>query len=148
MIFTQASIDDAEEISENNIAMAYESEKVVLKRSTALSAVRHLINDSSKGFYFLVKKNNRIIGQLMITFEWSDWRNATIWWIQSVYVKPDFRKQGVFHVLYQELKRIAKEHDISLLRLYVHDQNNNAISAYESLNMKKKSYLIYEAAID
>jgi ribosomal protein S18 acetylase RimI-like enzyme len=148
MIFIQASIDDAEEISENNIAMAYESEKVVLSRPIALSAVQNLINDSSKGFYLLAKDNNKIIGQLMITFEWSDWRNSTIWWIQSVYVSPDFRKQGVFHALYQELKRIAKENEISILRLYVHNQNKNAILAYDSLNMEKKSYIIYEATID
>ena len=147
MTIIKATLIDAEEIARNNIEMARESEQIVLSKSVAITAVKNLINDSEKGFYLLIKRNNKIIGQLMITFEWSDWRNNTIWWIQSVYVDPAYRKQGVFRSLYKHIQDLAKKNDVKVLRLYVHEQNKKAIKVYESLGMEKKSYVIYESMI-
>ena len=147
MNIIKATLTDAEEIARNNIEMARESEQIVLSKSVAITAVKNLINDSEKGFYLLIKRNNKIIGQLMITFEWSDWRNNTIWWIQSVYVDPAYRKQGVFRSLYKYIQDLANKNDVKVLRLYVHEQNKKAIKVYESLGMEKKSYVIYESMI-
>ena len=144
MIICEGTHKDAAEISENNIKMAKETENINLTSHVALQAVRALISDPSKGFYLIVKKNNEIIGQLMITYEWSDWRNNTIWWIQSVFVKPLYRKHGIFVGLYNQIKKMAKEQDIELLRLYVHNQNDPAISVYKSIGMKQKAYTIFE----
>ena len=144
MKISQATMDDAEEISTNNIRMAKETEELILDPVVSLDAVKNLINNPSKGFYLLAKKEGKIVGQLMITFEWSDWRNTTIWWIQSVYVLPAYRKQKVFFSLYQKSKQIAKKQDIKMFRLYVYNQNKKAISTYESIGMKKKSYIIFE----
>ena len=120
---------------------------MILDSTVSLNAVKNLINNPSKGFYLLSKKDGEIIGQLMITFELSDWRNTTIWWIQSVYVLPSYRKQKVFFSLYKESKQLAKQQGIKLFRLYVHNQNKKAISTYESIGMKKKSYIIFEEEI-
>jgi GNAT superfamily N-acetyltransferase len=144
MLICIATQEDAKEISKNNIKMAKETEKITITSHISLQAVINLINNPSKGFYLIAKKNKEIIGQLMITYEWSDWRNNTIWWIQSVFVKPLFRKKGVFFDLYNYIKKMAKDQDIELLRLYVHNENYTAISVYESLGMKKKSYTIFE----
>jgi len=144
MKISQATMDDTEEISINNINMAKETEERILDPVVSLDAVKNLINNPSKGFYLLAKKEEKIIGQLMITFEWSDWRNTTIWWIQSVYVLPSYRKQKVFFSLYQKSKQIAKKQNIKMFRLYVYNQNKKAISTYESIGMKKKSYIIFE----
>ena len=144
MKISQATMDNADEISINNINMAKETEDVILNSSVSLDAVKNLINNPSKGFYLIAKKEGKIIGQLMITFEWSDWRNTTIWWIQSVYVLPSYRKQKVFFSLYKESKKLAKQQGIKMFRLYVHNQNKKAISTYESIGMKKRSYIIFE----
>ena len=143
-----ATQDDSEAICENNIQMAYESERITLSKQTALAAVQSLLNDREKGFYLVAEQKNEIIGQLMITFEWSDWRNSTIWWIQSVYVKPLHRKKGVFNTLYQEVKKRAKKNNINVLRLYVHEDNTPAINVYKTIGMKKKAYIIFETTLD
>jgi len=135
---------DAESICENNIQMAHESEGVSLSKHVVLAAVNTIVNDDTKGFYLVVEEDDKIIGQLMITFEWSDWRNTTIWWIQSVYVVPEYRKKGVFTLLYDEVKRHAKIHNVSILRLYVHSKNTSAIQVYHMKGMTKTPYLIFE----
>ena len=147
MEISKAILDEAKEISLNNIQMAKETEEVIIDSAVSLDAVKNLINDPTKGFYLLAKKEGEIIGQLMITFEWSDWRNTTIWWIQSVYVLPFYRKQKVFFSLYKKSKQIAKQQGIKMFRLYVHNENKKAISTYESIGMKKKSYIIFEEEI-
>jgi ribosomal protein S18 acetylase RimI-like enzyme len=142
-----AKIKDAETISEHNIEMAKETEDIYLSYTVALNGVKNLINDKNKGFYLLAKKKGEIIGQLMITYEWSDWRNKMIWWIQSVYIKPIYRKQGVFDALYNHVKKLANNHGVNMLRLYVHSHNQLAISIYNSIGMKKTSYQLFEAEI-
>lgn len=144
MYIRKAILSDLSILVENNIKLAKESESIVLNRSTVESSVKHLLQDPEKGFYLIAEEQNEIIGQLMITFEWSDWRDTTIWWIQSVYIKKTKRKQGVFKQLLKELKKLAVSENISLFRLYVHESNTNAIAVYERLGMKEKSYKIFE----
>jgi len=110
--------------------------------------IKELINDETKGFYLIVEDEGKVIGQLMITFEWSDWRNATMWWIQSVYIVPAFRKKGVFTLLYEEVKRRALVHNVSILRLYVHSENTSAIQVYLMKGMTKTSYLVFEEKLE
>lgn len=148
MYIRVATSKDAEVICENNIKMAYESEHIHLSKQVVLNAVETLLCDTTKGFYLVAEQENEIIGQLMITFEWSDWRNSTIWWIQSVYVTPHHRKKGVFNSLLNEVKNQAEKKNVKLLRLYVHDRNISAINVYEKIGLKKKSYVIFETTID
>ncbi|MDG6229839.1 MAG: GNAT family N-acetyltransferase [Candidatus Thermoplasmatota archaeon] len=139
---------DMESICMNNIQMALETESVTLSQEVVSAAVKELINDETKGFYLLVEDEGKVIGQLMITFEWSDWRNATMWWIQSVYIVPAFRKKGVFTLLYEEVKRRAMVHNVSILRLYVHSENTSAIQVYHMKGMTKTSYLVFEEKLE
>lgn len=139
---------DMEIICKNNIQMAHESEGISLLKHVVLSAVKTLVNDDTKGFYLVAEDEDTIIGQLMITFEWSDWRNTTIWWIQSVYVVPRYRKKGVFTLLYDEVKRRAKKCNISIIRLYVHSENTSAIQVYHMKGMTKTSYLVFEEKLE
>jgi len=135
-------------ISEHNISMAKETENIDLTPDIALQAVKNLLNDPSKGFYVLARINDTIIGQLMITYEWSDWRNSTIWWIQSVYVKPSYRKKGVFQSLFSYVKELAKKHQVTMIRLYVHHENTSAIEVYNKLKMRRTDYLMFETTVE
>ena len=144
MDITIATVQDAQTISQNNIKMAKETEHIDLKPNISYDAVINLITDSTKGFYLVAKKDGDIIGQLMITYEWSDWRNTMIWWIQSVYISKSHRKQGVYTSLFSSVRTLAKKNGISLIRLYVHNKNNPAIKTYQKLGMKQTSYIMYE----
>ena len=148
MEITIATKKDAKVICEHNISMAKETENINLSPKIALKAVEQLINDSSKGFYVLARIDDEIIGQLMITYEWSDWRNNTIWWIQSVYVKPSYRKKGVFESLYSYVKDLAKKQQVTLIRLYVHHENTSAIEVYKKLEMRTANYLMFETTVE
>lgn len=148
MLIRVANLKDAEVICENIIKMADESEHVHLVKPVVLKAVKTLLCDSKKGFYLVAEHNNEIIGQLMITFEWSDWRNTTIWWIQSAYVTPSHRQGRVFTALLNEVKHQAETQKVKLLRLYVHTSNKPAIIVYEKIGMKRTSYVIFETSIE
>ena len=91
----------------------------------------------------IAEENDKVVGQTMITFEWSDWRNANIWWIQSVYVDISWRKKGVFKKLFKEIKKMAQKQNVHAFRLYVHDENTEAMKAYEQIGMAKEPYRIY-----
>jgi GNAT superfamily N-acetyltransferase len=107
--------------------------------------VEALLSDPSKGIYFLAESEGVILGQLMITYEWSDWRNGNFWWIQSVYVKKESRARGVFKTLFDHVHRIARaDKSVCGLRLYVEKRNEGAARAYEQLGMKKAHYEMYE----
>ena len=144
MNITIATEQDARTISENNIKMAKETEHVTLDSHIAYDAAVNLITDPTKGFYLVAKQYGNIIGQLMITYEWSDWRNTMIWWIQSVYILKSHRKQGIYTKLYSQVRTLAKKKDISLIRLYVHNKNHLAMKTYQALGMKQTSYIMYE----
>jgi ribosomal protein S18 acetylase RimI-like enzyme len=130
-----------------NMAMALETENKVLEEEKIHAGVSALIADPSRGFYLLALSGEEVIGQLMITCEWSDWRNSNIWWIQSVYVRPECRRQGVYSLLYAEVCRLAREKGITTLRLYVEKQNIAAKETYAKLGMEESIYDMYEAIL-
>ena len=136
---------DAATIVEFNAAMALESEDVVLDMDVLTAGVQAALADSGRAFYLLADVEGNPAGQLMVTYEWSDWRNGWIWWVQSVYVKPEFRRQGVYRGLYRRLEGMAaKQGDVRGIRLYVMRENTGAKRTYESLGMHHSEYDLYE----
>lgn len=140
-----ANVNDASIIADFNYSIAAETEHRELDRKRLLRGVKALLIDTSKGFYILAEVGGRVAGQLMITYEWSDWRCATFWWIQSVYVPKEFRGAGVFTQLYRHIeKRARKSKSVCGLRLYVERNNSRAQQTYERLGMNKADYNMYE----
>lgn len=140
-----AVAEDLAVITEFNIHVASESEGLALDPKTAIAGAEALLGDRSKGFYLVAEIEGKIAGQLMITYEWSDWRNGNIWWIQSVYVKPEFRGGGVFQSLFQRVEKLARESGgVCSLRLYVEKHNERALRAYAKLGMTETAYKILE----
>ena len=136
---------DAELIVAHNIAMARETENRLLDPETVRAGVRNALSDSNRGVYYLAERDGNVVGQLMITREWSDWRNAWLWWIQSVFVIPTARKLGVYRALHEHVSGVARRRpDACGLRLYVDQNNKTAQHAYERLAMHPSHYIIYE----
>jgi len=136
---------DVQSIADNNIQIAKESENRDLNPSTAREGVFSVLRNESHGFYLLAEKNSRIIGQMMITFEWSDWSNGLYWWIQSVFVEPGSRKQGVFRALYRHLSELAESTGgVCGLKLYAHQSNRKAMQTYLAVGMKQSPYVLFE----
>ena len=150
-IFRKAKHEDAEMISEFNIKMAAETEGKKLDEDLVLKGVKAVIEDPDKGFYVVADKGENepeIIGQMLVTFEWSDWRNKFFWWIQSVYVDQNYRHQRIFSNLHSKIMQIAKSNkDVCGLRLYVKTNNELAKKVYDALGMNKTSYEVYEEAL-
>ena len=145
MIIRQALSQDAAELAEFNINMARETEGIELKPEVIATGVRTLIKNPQMGFYLVVELDNGIQASLMVTTEWSDWRNGMFWWIQSVYVRPAYRRQGLYRELYERVKELA-EQDPSIcgFRLYVERENTVAQKAYQSLGMRETEYKLFE----
>ncbi|MFH0990635.1 MAG: GNAT family N-acetyltransferase [bacterium] len=136
---------DVVSITEGNARMAEETEHVQLDRERLTRGVRAILEDESKGLYFIAESEGKVVGQLMITYEWSDWRNGNFWWIQSVYVDPASRSKGIYSMLYKHIHTIARTRgDVSGIRLYVESSNTRAKSAYEKLGMHQARYDMYE----
>jgi ribosomal protein S18 acetylase RimI-like enzyme len=131
-----------------NEAMALETEGKALYTGTLRKGVEAVFEDPQKGFYLVAEDAGRVIGGLMVTFEWSDWRNGWFWWIQSVYVIPEFRGNRVYSQLYEFAKREAgSAGNVCGFRLYVEKENTHAQRVYEKLGMVKTYYLMYEEKI-
>ena len=142
----QAFQDDADIIAQFNRRMALETENITLEHDMVRKGVMNLIHHPHRGFYLVAEKHDRILGSLMVTREWSDWRNGDFWWIQSVYVKPEERRQGTYRSLYNRVLEIAQQHgDVCGIRLYVEQNNLIAQKTYESLGMKPSHYKVYQA---
>ena len=140
---------DADTLAEFNIAMAWETEQKKLSPDVVVSGVRTLLKNPRHGFYVVAEINQEVIGSLMVTFEWSDWRNASFWWIQSVYIKPAFRKRGTFRRLYEYVKEKAlQDANVCGLRLYVEQDNIAAQSTYEKIGMSQTPYKVYEESLE
>ncbi len=136
---------DRDAIAKNNRATALETEKMELNERTSLLGVSAVFDNPSRGFYLLAEAEEKIVGQLMITYEWSDWRNGLFWWIQSVYVDPEWREKGVFSALYTYLKEKAQnDPEVCGLRLYVFHRNDIAQNVYTELGMKRPGYNLFE----
>jgi GNAT superfamily N-acetyltransferase len=139
---------DAPALVEFNQAMALETEGKRLDSAILTGGVEAVFEDSKKGFYVVAEYENEIIGGLMVTFEWSDWRNAWFWWIQSVYILPDARGRGIYRSLYEFVKQKAEEAgNVCGFRLYVEKENARARKVYEKLGMDESHYLMYEEMI-
>ncbi len=141
----RANLADAPVIADFNIRLAEESERLRLDRACVAAGVAAVLSDASKGIYFVAETDGAVVGQLMITYEWSDWRNGNLWWIQSVYVTEEFRAQGVFKALFSHLENLARTGpDVAGLRLYMHTDNERARKTYERLGMKNSNYEVFE----
>jgi ribosomal protein S18 acetylase RimI-like enzyme len=140
-----ATANDAKNLIEFNQAMALETEGKELVTEKITNGVNAVFADDKKGFYVVAEsENGEIAGGLMITFEWSDWRSAWFWWIQSVYVLPNFRGQHVYSKLYDFVKTEAAKESVCGIRLYVEHDNINAQKVYKHHGMSESHYLMFE----
>ena len=139
-----ATINDLDIIVRNNILLAKETENLDLDESIVQKGVKKIITDKTKGSYFLYLIDDVIIGQTLITYEWSDWRNKDFWWVQSVYVNINNRNQKVFKNLFNYLVNLAKDLDSCGIKLYVDQNNLIAKNSYASLGLKLSHYELYE----
>ncbi len=141
----KADIKDAQIIADFNSAMAKETENKELDPDTILRGCKAILKDPHKGFYLVAEYKGEIVGQMMSTPEWSDWRNKYFYWIQSVYITPEFRRKGVFSGLYNYLKDFAhRKKNVVGVRLYVEKNNETAKETYEALGMFDPGYDMYE----
>ncbi|MDP2498459.1 MAG: GNAT family N-acetyltransferase [Candidatus Palauibacterales bacterium] len=140
----EAGIGDLETIVRFNREMARETEGRELDASTLRAGVNALLSDPARGRYYLAEEDGRVLGQLLVTTEWSDWRNGEIWWIQSVYVAPDHRRRGVYSALHRHVRERARSLGAVGLRLYVDRENREARRSYEELGMERARYAMYE----
>ena len=143
-IGTQA---DIKAIAQFQVDMALESEGTTLSIDTVIPGVAAAINDSNKATYVIAYLNGNPIASLMITKEWSDWTNKWYWWIQSVYVIPQYRGKGVYKAMYNKIKDMALQNGVTQIRLYVDKTNVNAQKVYQKLGMSECHYLMYEETI-
>lgn len=143
-VVSRGEVCDIDSIVQFQADMAMESEGCVLNKEKVTKGVTAAMLDDSKGIYWVAKYEGRTIGSLMITREWSDWNNEWYWWIQSVYVTPEYRKRGVYKAMYQKVKDAAKENNVSQIRLYADKTNLSAQKAYQSLGMHESHYLMFE----
>jgi GNAT superfamily N-acetyltransferase len=136
---------DISRLVEFNQAMALETEGKRLDADVLTDGVSAVFDDAAKGFYVVAEQNSDIAGGLLVTFEWSDWRNAWFWWIQSVYVAAEFRGQKIYSKMYDFVKQKAEETGgVCGFRLYVEKENVHAKRVYEKLGMAETYYLMYE----
>lgn len=143
--YRNATRSDAPAIVEFQLAMARETEDLELDAEVTTKGVDAVFGDESKGRYFVAETDGRVIASLMITYEWSDWRNGVVWWIQSVYVLPEFRQQRVYAGLYEHVKAlIANDDNIRGIRLYVDERNTRAQQVYSRLGMNGEHYRVFE----
>ncbi len=141
-----ATQSDLVAIVEFNQAMALETEGKQLDNHTLSAGVAGLLDNPHRGFYLVAEQEDAIAGSLMVTYEWSDWRNANFWWVQSVYILPEFRRQGVYSALYGKVQSLARTDDnVCGFRLYVEKENEKAQRTYQSLGMDETHYLMYES---
>lgn len=126
--------------------MARETEDKELDAALVRQGVLAVLNRPELGRYLIAEQDGNVVGQLMLTYEWSDWRNGAFWWIQSVYVRPDQRRNGVFRALYQHVEQLARvTPGVCGLRLYVEAHNERAIATYRDLGMQPSGHTVFEA---
>ena len=141
----QAAASDVDTVARFNCALALESEDLTLDADTVRAGVQAVLDDPNKGVYYVAEIDGSVVGQLQITYEWTDWRGGWFWWIQSVYVEPDYRRRGLLRALFAHVARLARQQgDVRGLRLYVVNTNSSAIQAYTNLGMARTDYLLYE----
>ena len=140
-----ATVADLDFIASGNVEMALETENLRLDAAVLREGVLALLEARAPGAYWIAELDDVVVGQLLITFEWSDWRNAMVWWIQSVYVSPAARQHGVFRALYAHVREAARAAGAGGLRLYVDTTNARAQQVYAALGMNGDHYRVFEA---
>jgi len=144
LVIREADSDDIQRIVLFNQAMARETEGRELDRRTLTRGVEALLADPARGRYFVAVKGSEIVGQVMITTEWSDWRNGQVWWLQSVYVSKRHRREGVYRQLHTHVRDAAVAEKVLGIRLYVDRDNLAAQDTYATLGMRASNYLMFE----
>ena len=146
IVIRDACSEDAEFLASGNVAMALEAEHKRLDPVVVTRGVRAALEDPAKGRYFIAEDAGERVGQLMITDEWSDWRNGRFWWIQSVYVLPEARRAGVFRALFRHVERLARsDAGVCGIRLYVERANERAQATYRHCGLEDGGYVVMEA---
>ncbi len=141
-----ATVADVETVAGNNAATAAETESRRLDPETLRTGVACVLSDPTRGVYYLAEIDGRVVGQLLITKEWSDWRDGWFWWIQSVFVTPEARRTGVYRVLHEHVVAEARRAgNVCGIRLYTEQGNTPAHQVYERMGMKRSAYVMYEA---
>jgi predicted GNAT family acetyltransferase len=145
IVVREARREDAGSIIEFQLAMALETEELALDRDILTRGVNAVFDKPTLGRYYLAESDGRVIASLMITYEWSDWRNGMVWWIQSVYTIPEFRRRGVYATLYGHIRaQVESDPDIRGIRLYVDNRNASAQQVYARLGMQGEHYRVFE----
>ena len=145
MTIRLATSADAHKIVEYNMAMARETEQLELPADVAKAGVEGLLEQPQFGFYVVAEFDGAVVASLMITYEWTDWRDGVFWWLQSVYVHPSHRRQGVFRRMFEFVKQqAATDPRFRGLRLYVDQHNLSAQQAYRDLGLAETAYRLYE----
>lgn len=149
VLIRSARMEDTEAIAAFSAAMALETEGRALDSERLRQGTRSLLATPTHGFFMVAEqsrgKDRQLVGQLMVTYEWSDWRNAVFWWIQSVYVDPAWRRQGIFRKLHAGIMATAKaDPKVCGVRLYVESENHLAQEVYRKVGLKPSSYAVFE----
>lgn len=145
MIVREARITDMPSLLDFQLKMALETENVQLEIQPLTQGMQRLLKDPGKGKYYVAEESGEVIGCLMTTYEWSEWRCGTILWIQSVYVAAPWRKKGVFKRMYQHIHQLVSEdHELKGIRLYVDKTNQTAQQVYSGLGMNGDHYTVFE----
>lgn len=140
----KATIEDAQIIVDFQQKMAWETEQMTLAGDIVSKGVNAVFQKTNLGEYWVAEDSGNIVASLLITYEWSDWRNSIVWWFQSVYVLPDWRRTGIFRSMYLHIKGEADKQGVAGLRLYVESNNSRAQQTYEALGMQSEHYRMYE----
>ncbi|MCF8366753.1 MAG: GNAT family N-acetyltransferase [Bacteroidales bacterium] len=136
---------DAKVIAAFQILMAKETENITLDEPTVNKGVKAVFEKPDLGQYFVAEMDGKIVASLMTTFEWSDWRNSTVWWLQSVYVLPEYRQKGIFKKMYNFVKeQVLSLEEVSGIRLYMVQSNHRAAKVYENVGMDGERYRMFE----
>ncbi len=143
----KASLVDSLRIAQFQVNMAKETESKDLDITIVQRAVEKVFDDRSKGFYVVASHCDNVVGSLMITYEWSDWRDTNMWYIQSVFIEREFRGRKIFSQMFDFVKRLAESDDVKVIRLYVEQENERAQKVYEKLGMKRMPYFMYDITL-
>jgi ribosomal protein S18 acetylase RimI-like enzyme len=143
-VIRRATSRDLDFITSGNVQMALDTEGVTLDPAVLRAGVLAVVEERVPGRYWIAERDGEVVGQLLITYEWSDWRNRMVWWIQSVYVSPASRRLGIFRALYDHVRTEARAAGAGGLRLYVDNTNLRAQEVYAALGMDGGHYRVFE----
>ena len=143
--YRRARPGDLQSIVDFQIAMAWETEEVRLDAPTCEAGVRAVFENPSLGQFYIAETDSLVAGVTLTTYEWSEWRNGVVWWIQSVYVRPEYRRRGIYSGIYTFIRGLAEsDHSVRGIRLYVDRRNISAQEVYTRLGMNGEHYQVFE----